>query len=89
MTKIPRYDARRDANEKDIVAALEAVGATVERLDVIDLLCGFRGINYLLEVKTAAGALSKKQSDWIMAWNGGIYIVRTVDEALRAIGAIE
>ena len=89
MTKIPRYDARRDSNEKEIVDALKAVGASVERLDVIDLLCGYRGINYLLEVKTPDGALNEKQSDWIRAWNGGIYIVRTVDEALRAIGAIE
>ena len=46
-----RYAARRDANEGEIVRALEKVGASVLRLHDIDLLVGFRGRNYLLEVK--------------------------------------
>lgn len=60
---IHRRAARRDENEAEIVTALEAVGASVTRISedgVPDLLVGFRGRTYLLEIKlplTARGAL--------------------------------
>ena len=89
MTKVLRYDARRDENEPEIVEALESVGAKVLRLDDVDLLVGFRGVNYLLEVKTAKGRLNKKQEKFFRGWVGQVNIVRTVDQALGLIGAIE
>jgi hypothetical protein len=48
-----RYAARRDKNERVIVAALEAVGAAVQQLDppLPDLLVSFRDVLYLIEVK--------------------------------------
>lgn len=49
-----RRAAKRDESEPAIVAALEAVGATVQRLSaagVPDLLVSFRGRLELLEVK--------------------------------------
>ena len=58
-----RRAAKRDESEPDIVAALEAVGATVQRLSadgVPDLLVGWQGRMWLLEVKlplTARGAV--------------------------------
>lgn len=58
-----RRAARRDENEPEIVQALEAVGATVERLTgdgLPDLLVGWRGQMWLLEVKltlTARGSV--------------------------------
>ena len=88
MTKVLRYDARRDENEPEIVEALEAVGAKVLRLDDCDLLCAFRGKMYLLEVKTATGRLNKKQQRFFRDWAGYVWIVRTVDQALGLIGAI-
>ena len=88
MTKVLRYDARRDENEPEIVEALEAVGAKVLRLDDIDLLVGFRGVNYLLEVKMPKGRLNKKQEKFFRGWVGQVNIVRTVNQALRLIGAI-
>jgi hypothetical protein len=60
-----RRAARRDANEQSIVSALEQVGAAVQRLDgdgVPDLLCSFRGVLYLLEIKlplTARGSVQQ------------------------------
>lgn len=45
---------KRDENEKPIVDALRAIGATVDRLNdfgVPDLLVGYRGRTILLEVK--------------------------------------
>ena len=54
-----KFAKKRDANEWAIVAALEAVGANVTRLDttgVPDLLVAFRSRTYLLEVKDPAQA---------------------------------
>lgn len=82
-----RYAKRRDPNEPEIVQALRDVGATVKRLDDIDLLVGWRGRNFLLEIKTAKGSLKSSQEDMVRTWRGQYEIVRSVDEALRAIGA--
>jgi hypothetical protein len=87
---IPR-NGKRDANEQMIVAALQRVGASVEPIsirNVPDLLVGFRGRNYLLEIKTASGAETPGQKLWAQLWMGQRAVVRTVDEALVAIGAI-
>lgn len=50
-----RRAARRDSNEAEIVAALLAAGASVTYLSGVDglpdLLAGFQGRTYLLEVK--------------------------------------
>jgi hypothetical protein len=49
---------RRDSNETPIVDALRGVGAAVTRLNedgVPDLLVGFRGHTFLLEVKHPLG----------------------------------
>ena len=85
------YARRSDTNQEPIVAILRQVGASVESLHrvgrgVPDLLIGFRGQNYLLEVKTEDGELNRDQQTWHQAWNGQAVTVRTADEALRAIG---
>lgn len=77
-----------DANHRDIRAGLEAVGATVDAKGPLDLLVGFRGANYLLEVKTAKGKLRASQERFLDRWKGQAVVVRTMDEALKAIGAI-
>ena len=70
MVKVLRYDAKRDANEPEIVEALEAVGAKVLRLDDVDLLVGYRDRLYLLEVKTPTGRLNKKQQKFFRRQDG-------------------
>ena len=90
-----RRDAKRDGNEAEIIQALEQVGATVERLNdgaIPDLLVGFRGQNYLLEVKMPqTGRLTEAQKAWWQNvwWLGQRAIVTKPEEALREIGAIE
>lgn len=89
--------AKLDANQAEIVAALRAVGATVQSLAAVgqgvpDLLVGYRGKDYLLEVKDgskppSARRLTKAQASWHMQWRGRVHVVHDVDEALRAIGA--
>lgn len=64
---IHRRAAGRDSNEPDIVAALEAAGASVTRLSaegVPDLLVGYRGASHLLEVKhlSATGKTVRRTS---------------------------
>jgi hypothetical protein len=86
-----RTAAKRDGNEGAIVAALREAGATVEMLSVTnapDLLVGFRGINYLIEVKMPKKKLKRGQHDWFWAWRGQCAIAWSVDDALRIIGAI-
>ena len=77
---------KRDANEKAIVQALERVGATVFRLSepgCPDLLVGWRGQWFPLEVKAADGTLTPLQSVTLTAT--GVTIVRSVDDALLAL----
>ena len=76
---------KRDANEKAIVDALRAVGAEVTRISgegAPDLLVKRRGRLWAFEVKGPKGKRTEAQveSQWP--------IVRTVDEALKSIGAI-
>lgn len=78
---IRRYNAKRDANESGIIAALEALGCVVYRLDTpVDLLVLYRGAVHLVEVKTKRGTLTKGQS--LFAENWPIHILRSVDDAL-------
>lgn len=88
-----RRAAKVDGNHAEIVAALEKVGATVQSLAQIgrgcpDVLCAYGGDLFLLEFKSAKGKTNKAQDDWHAAWKSTVYVVRTAQEALVAIGAM-
>ena len=98
-SRYPALAGKRDKSEPAIVSALESVGATVEQLPtgkgVPDLLVGYKGENYLLEVKRKPEKgkvygshvkLNKKQEIWHKCWRGSVSIVRTPEEALAVIG---
>ncbi len=85
-----RRNARRDANEGPIVRALKQVGASVARLSAAgmpDLIVWYRGSIFLLEVKTAAGRARLAQEQRL-AEGWPVVTVRTVDAALKAVGAL-
>lgn len=91
----PKHATKRDENESSIVLALRQVGATVWLMDTpCDLLVGFRGNNYLLEVKnpgdketkTAKGKKTKDQEEFFKVWNGQVNIVYNYQEAFEIIG---
>ena len=86
-----RYARKRDTSEPEIVAALRAAGARVWQLDrPFDLLCGIRGRFVVLEVKTGKAKATDAQESELHACQAGglpVYLVRTVDDALQAIGA--
>lgn len=79
---------RRDETEPDIVTALEGIGAKVERLDQpCDLLVNFRGALHLLEVDGISKYRKRdqKQLEFLRDWQ--VPLVRTPEEAIRAVGA--
>jgi Holliday junction resolvase len=94
-----RRAARIDDNQPEIVRALRAVGATVEVSSAVgggfpDLVCGYRGNTYLLEVKDGKKPPSKRkltpdQVEWHDRWRGQVAIVKSINEALNVIGAIK
>lgn len=92
-----RWAAKQDHNATEIASALRHAGAFVRFIEgshgqagVPDLLVGFRGITYLMEIKMAKGRLSEAQKDFMLGWNGGpIVVVRSPLEALGAIGLFE
>ena len=91
-----RRAAKIDANQPEIVQALRKAGATVTPAHAAgdgfpDLVVGYRGENFLLEVKDgskppSARKLTAPQEVWHAAWRGQKAIVETVAEALAACG---
>lgn len=89
---------RIDANQPEIVQTLRQVGATVQHLHEVgkgcpDILVGFRGQNWVFEIKDGSKPPSKRkltpdEAEWHQGWNGQIDVVNNSDEALRIIGAI-
>jgi len=81
---------RADNNQESIVADLRNIGCSVEVLSQVgggcpDILVGYRGDNYLMEIKGQRGLLSDDQVEWHMGWNGQVAIVRSFDDALKVI----
>ena len=103
---MPSSQGKRDLASPDIVAALRAAGASVTDLGPVgagvpDLLVGFKGSTYLLEVKSATTHarrakdpnveygefLTDDQVTWLAAHRGApVRIVTTPEEALDAVG---
>lgn len=82
-----RYDARRDENEGEIIAALEHAGCRVKRGSWVDLVAQRGSGTFLIEVKTRGGKLTGLQKALIASgWK--IYVVSSVDDALRAVGVL-
>lgn len=85
-----------DLNQMEIVATLRKIGASVQSLATVgngcpDLLVGFQGINYLMEVKDgdkvpSAQKLTQDQVKWHLEWRGMVHIVRSVDDAFQVLG---
>jgi Holliday junction resolvase len=87
-----RLRPRVDANQKSIAAALMKMGASVFSLasqgsGCPDLLCGWRGTTYLVEVKAEKGKFTPDQEDFYDRWRGGpIVCLRSVGEAVDFFG---
>jgi len=85
-----RRDARTDKNQSEIVRGLKEACRSVVLLHrvgggVPDLLVGFKGKMWLLEVKIEKGKLNDLQQDFFDTWRGPRpVVVRNLDDALEA-----
>lgn len=92
-----RRNARVDANQPEIVKGLRRAGASVlivsNLKNCFDILVGFRGVNYIMEIKDGEKPPSKRgltdgEKRFREGWQGGEYhIVLSLEQALEIIGA--
>lgn len=90
--------ARTDRNQTTIVQGLRGAGASVTILSMVgngvpDILVGFRGINYLMEIKDWKKPPSKRkltplEQEFFDTWRGQVDKIETLDDALSVIGAL-
>lgn len=93
---MPKYAAKADRNQPEIVAMLRLVGCTVQHLHTIgkgcpDILVGYQGKNYVLELKDgelppSGRKLTDDEKRWHEDWRGEVHVVSNVREALEVIG---
>ena len=90
-----RKRGKVDANQPGMVANLRDLGVSVEPIHqlgngVPDLLCGFRGRNVLLELKSGSRPCDRRltadEEEWHRGWRGQVAVVSTLQEALMALG---
>ena len=86
----PAAQGKADANQKEIMKALEQVGCTIEDASSMgkgfpDLIVGRAGVTYLLEVKSEKGKLNPTQTEWHDEWRGQKAIVRSPIEAIQVV----
>lgn len=90
-----RRAAKVDSNQWKVVLALRQRGASVQCLHSVgqgcpDLLVGYQGKNFLIEVKDGSLAPSKRrltddEKIWHWQWRGQVRVVNSVDEAIRSV----
>ena len=82
---------KTDGNQTDIMQALRAAGFYVFDCSRMgrgfpDLLVNSFARVVLMEIKTADGRLTPAEAKFHGEYAGELYIVRSVEEALRAMG---
>ncbi len=90
-----RRAARVDANQSEVVDALRKIGASVTPTHQIgngfvDLVCGFRGKNYLFELKDgtkppSARKLTDDEAIWFGTWKGEAHVVESAEQAIAIL----
>jgi hypothetical protein len=90
-----RYARKKDTNHNDIIGILREVGAVVKETyqfpGLLDCIVAYRGCMYWADVKHGKGVLTPSERELIDDFaRAGVqlYIWRTPDDALKAIGAI-
>lgn len=86
---------KTDVNQKKIVQDLRRIGASVFVTSSVgkgfpDLVCGFRGKNFLLELKDGNKSKSRKkltddETKFHLTWRGQVSTVETIDDILKII----
>lgn len=86
---------RVDGNQREIVLALRERGFSVECIHEIgkgapDLIVGYAGRNYLLELKDpnkppSARRLTDDEKKWHEGWKGQVAVVETITDVIDII----
>lgn len=86
---------KSDGNQTEIVAALRGIGCSVQVLSSVgegcpDLLVGYRGYNFLFEVKDPTQPkhrheLTDEQREFHTVWRGQVQKVFSVREIMAAM----
>jgi hypothetical protein len=90
--KTMRHAARVDKNQQEVVSVLRNAGATVWIIGLpVDLLVGYKGHTFLVEVKDGSRKrLTKLQEAFFENWSGSTLArIDSPEAALRMIGVIK
>ena len=92
-----RHRAKTDANQAAVVDALRRIGCSVRSTASIgagfpDLAVGYRGQNFLLEVKDGAKApsarkLTDEEKRFALEWRGHYVVVTSANDAIAIVTA--
>lgn len=81
-----RHAAKTDANQAEILKALRSIGVAAEYIKLpLDLLICHQGSTALMEVKMPGEQLNKNQVEFIARWPGVVHVVRSAEEAVKAV----
>lgn len=89
-----RRAAKVDANQTEIVNALRGAGASVKPVHTVkgfvDIVVGYRGHNYLLEIKDgnktpSQRKLTAEEQKFHDGWKGTVATVISVEDALEVL----
>jgi len=85
----PKFAQSTDSNQKEIMDALRQIGCEVVVIGTpVDLLCGYRKRNFLIEVKRPGAYVDKRQKaqrEFLKDWPGQVRQLSTVEEAIRLV----
>lgn len=80
---------KKDKNQNQIVWELTELGFSVYDLHnvggFVDIIVGFEDNNYLFEIKTPKGYLSKGQKEFFASWRGNVTLIRCTEDAINRI----
>ena len=89
-----RTAARVDANQTRIVAGLRKMGATVliisQLKNCFDILVGWYGVNYAMEIKDGTKPLSQRkltegEQKFFDSWKGQVVVVESLEDAIKVL----
>jgi len=92
---VSKYARKVDDNQSDIVAALRGAGQQVVLMHAVgggfpDIIACRHGQAHFIEIKSPKGKLTPAQKVFFDEWRGpSINIVRSIDDALEAVGHVQ
>ena len=85
-----RRKSRVDTNQREIVDFARRHGATIAHLHTLgrgipDLLIGYQGRNYLVEIKSEDGKLTTDEETFFNNWRGDAAVVTSKKDLIRLL----